>query len=192
MQQGRCKLEDYHVQLEETVKKRRDDRGSFEEKQYIQALDEHFAELEEAIKSGLKTETGDDRPIPLLQKREIKLAIGKLVETAGDLHSQILKRIGDVLHEGNHYYQTCLWIVGTTSVCGVLLMAGLLRFFYGWVFYSVRDLEAGAERVAHGDFAHRMDVHSGDEMDELAQACNNMTHRTQEMLSGLDHQVYAP
>src|SRR5262249_13810099 len=76
-----------------------------------------------------------------------------------------------------------------TSVLGVLLMAGLLRFFYGWVFNPIRALEQGAGRVARGDFDHRIDVHRGDEMQDLAAAFNDMTGRLREMCRDLARQV---
>ncbi len=187
---ARQKLEEYQGQLEITLKKRgRDDPDGYDERQAIDALKEQFARLDRAIKDDRQPEVSGDPPVPILEKKEIKDAIQKLVATASDLHQRIFRRIGDVLNEGKHYYQTCLWIVGTTSVCGVLLMAGLLRFFYGWVFYPVRDLEAGAERVAEGDFEHRIEVHSGDEMEDLSDAFNNMTGRLREMYRDLEHQV---
>jgi two-component system NtrC family sensor kinase len=68
-------------------------------------------------------------------------------------------------------------------------MAGLLRFFYRWTFYPVRDLQAGVGRVALGDFEHRIDVHSGDEMEELAAAFNDMTRRLRDIYADLARQV---
>src|SRR5213079_404520 len=44
-------------------------------------------------------------------------------------------------------------------------------------------------RVAQGDFEHRIELHSGDEMEELAAAFNDMTNRLDEMYRDLAHQV---
>src|SRR5207245_9207434 len=66
---------------------------------------------------------------------------------------------------------------------------GLFRFCYGWVFYPIRDLEQSAGRLAQGDFEHRIEVHSGDEMEDLAAAFNNMTDRLQLMYRDLARQV---
>src|SRR5262249_30673351 len=76
-----------------------------------------------------------------------------------------------------------------SSVFGLLLMAGLLRSFYGWVFNPIRDLEAGVGRLAQGDFAHRIDLHSGDEMEDLANAFNDMTGRLHDLYADLARQV---
>ena len=68
-------------------------------------------------------------------------------------------------------------------------MAGLLRSFYTWVFHPVRDLMAGVGHVANGDFEHRIQVESGDEMQDLAAAFNEMTSRLREIYRSLAHQV---
>src|SRR5205814_6260086 len=68
-------------------------------------------------------------------------------------------------------------------------LCSLLRFFYRWVFYPIRDLEQGAGRVARGDFDFRIEVDSGDEMEDLAAAFNDMTSRLSEMYRDLARQV---
>jgi signal transduction histidine kinase len=57
------------------------------------------------------------------------------------------------------------------------------------VLRPIRDLEAGVDRVAKGDFSHRIEVHSGDEMEDLADAFNDMTDRLQELYGDLARQV---
>jgi two-component system, NtrC family, sensor kinase len=65
----------------------------------------------------------------------------------------------------------------------------LLHYFYGWIFYPIRDLEAGVGLLARGDFNHRIEVKSGDEMESLAQAFNEMTRRLRELYTDLARQV---
>jgi two-component system, NtrC family, sensor kinase len=189
METAQRSLDEYRAQLDETVRKARDDTNGVEEKRWITALEERFARLDSTIQKERAPRATSDTTFSLLEREEIKKTIQELVVTAGDLHDTIFRRIGGVVDEVKHSYQKCLWIVGTTSICGILLMAGLLRFFYSWVHDPIRDLETGAERVAHGDFDHRIDVHSGDEMEDLAMAFNNMTSRLQEMYRDLAHQV---
>jgi signal transduction histidine kinase len=86
-------------------------------------------------------------------------------------------------------YKISFGIVTSTSVLAVLMMAGLLRFFYRSVAHPIRDLERGALRVAKGDFDHRILVHSGDEIEDLAQAFNDMTERLRDMYRDLARQV---
>jgi signal transduction histidine kinase len=57
------------------------------------------------------------------------------------------------------------------------------------VFTPIRDLEMGVGRVARGDFRHRIDLHSGDEMEDLANAFNDMLERLRELYDDLARQV---
>src|SRR5262249_18945245 len=93
------------------------------------------------------------------------------------------------IKDANEAYLESLWIVGTTYVVSAFLMLALLRFFYQWIFYPVRELEQGACRVAQGDFDRRIELDSGDEMEELAAAFNDMTSRLRAMYRALERQV---
>ena len=71
----------------------------------------------------------------------------------------------------------------------MLVLVGLLRSFYAWVLTPIRDLETGVDRVARGDLEHRIDLHSGDEMEDLGRAFNDMVGRLQEVYADLARQV---
>jgi signal transduction histidine kinase len=198
IEQAKEKLAEYEAQLHETLHRRRDPDLGYNELGYIDKLHEYFDELDRALDLPAAT-TGDSRPsIPaqtfasshsLLDGPEVSTAINNLRGASNLLRTVLYDNIQTRAREARGYYRNTLTIVISTSACGILLMAGLLHFFYGWVFYPVRDLERGAERVARGDFDHRIDVHSGDEMEDLAEAFNNMTSRLQEMYRDLAHQV---
>jgi signal transduction histidine kinase len=68
-------------------------------------------------------------------------------------------------------------------------MIGSLRFFYRWIFFPIRDLQLGVDKVAKGDFKHVIQVQSSDEIQDLAAAFNEMTHRLDEMYADLARQV---
>jgi signal transduction histidine kinase len=119
----------------------------------------------------------------------IDKCIASLAQESNDLVQAVYDSVGSRLEIAKDDHKWSVWIVLTTSIVGVLMMTCLLRFFYTWVFFPVRDLEKGAGRVAQGDFDHRIDVHSGDEMEELAAAFNNMTGRLREMYRDLARQV---
>jgi signal transduction histidine kinase len=126
----------------------------------------------------------------LVERPRIKEAINKVMSACVDLNNTI---VGDWFaidkRQAMKDYKLSMGVVLATSVIGVLLMASLLRTYYRWVFYPVRDLIAGAGRVAHGDFEQRIEVHSGDEFEDLAAAFNDMTHRLHFMYSDLARQV---
>src|SRR5262249_39359473 len=121
--------------------------------------------------------------------KEVADAIAYLLRESDHLQQVIYEDIYDRLTRAKADYKACMWLTISTTVVGVLLMCGLLRFFYGWVFYPVRDLQQGANRVAQGDLEPRIDVHSGDEMQDLASAFNDMTGRLREMYRDLARQV---
>ena len=108
---------------------------------------------------------------------------------AKDLCDWIDRDMHDRIDKSRSNYQITLYIVVPASIVGLLLVCGLLGSFYGWVFHPIRDLEAGVNRVAKGDFSHRIEVHSGDEMEDLGQAFNDMMQRLQDLYSDLARQV---
>jgi len=130
-------------------------------------------------------------PVAMRLVREYALAreVKALTLIANDLRSEIYGQLDRDLSESRRHYQISLWIIVPSSVLGLTLMAGLMRSFYAWIFYPVRDLEAGVNRVASGDFEHRITVDSGDEMEDLAKAFNAMTQRLQDLYSDLARQV---
>jgi signal transduction histidine kinase len=152
----------------------------------------------EGLLDKLKTELGIvtqptegvEASTPLVQRAGMQEAIKRVISACADLNDAIT---GGWLTSDNPHakkdYKFSMGVVLATTVIGVLLMASLLRTYYRWVFYPVRDLIAGAGRVAHGDFEHRIEVHSGDEYEDLAAAFNDMTHRLHFMYSDLARQV---
>jgi signal transduction histidine kinase len=175
--------------LQETLKRRRDPDQGHTELGTIGKLHEQFTQLERAIDDERKPISQDESTTAIIKRKSVEPAVQNLQRTSHDLHRVIYDSIQTRLHEAKGYHRNSLVIVVSTSVLGVLLMAGLLRFFYGWMFNPIRDLQRGAGRVAQGDFEHRIEVHSGDEMEDLAAAFNDMTSRLQEMYRDLAHQV---
>src|SRR5581483_642461 len=66
-------------------------------------------------------------------------------------------------------------MIGYTA-CGLVLIAFLSWFvIYEVVGRPVKALHNGTERLAAGDLGYQIDVHSGDEMGELARSFNGMS-----------------
>ena len=180
IRQARQDLDVYEEKLNDTIHRRRDRNDGFHERQLIAALHTCLVYLQaeadkrpEGEASLARTDEGD---ISQYQARVLQLITG-LASTATDLRNEIDRELNDSVNDSQRPYHLSMWIVLSTSGVGGLLMMGLLRFFYGWVFHPIRDLEQGVNRVARGDFEHRIEVHSGDEMEELAAAFNDMTNR---------------
>jgi signal transduction histidine kinase len=190
--EGCDKLAAYEQRLRDTLTRRRDPNKGVQEKGLVTALRERFGKLEQAAKKSLGTEAtplGSTEEVISEYKDPVSKAIEELTRASTDLREEIYHDLNDRIRDARTPYRLSMWIVLSTSIVGGLLMIGLLRFFYGWVFYPIRDLERGVNRVAQGDFAHRIEVHSGDEMEDLAAAFNDMTGRLREMYRDLAHQV---
>ena len=112
-----------------------------------------------------------------------------VVRDADDLYNNINDDIDRLVNDSREHYQVTLWIVVPASVLGMLVMAGLMRSFYAWIFHPIRDLEIGVGRVAKGDFSRRIEVRSGDEMEDLAAAFNDMMDRLRGLYDNLAQQV---
>lgn len=147
------------------------------------------AEVREATHRFVVGGSGTPLQFNLLTDRAVQDSIHQLVRMSADLNNIICQDLSDRILHSKEDYRLSLGIVFTTCVLAVLLMGLILRFVYRWIFYPIRDLEQGVCRVAQGNFEHRIEVHSGDEMEDLAQAFNDMTKRLREMYCDLERQV---
>ena len=69
----------------------------------------------------------------------------------------------------------------------VAILAGIL--LARRMLIPITALRAGARRLGAGDFSHRIDVHTKDELEELADQFNSMAGQLQETYSGLETKV---
>jgi signal transduction histidine kinase len=188
IREARGAFQAYQRALDDTLSRGRDPDGGYKEKEYIDALEQCFHDLDLAMQPFNEATIAHEQSSPRSDKA-VNAAIFNLVRSTEDLHDTINKDLFDRISEAKHQFRMSMWIVLTTSVVGVLLMVSLSRFFYTWIFYPIRDLEQGVARVAKGDFEYRIDLHSGDEMQDLAAAFDDMTARLRDMYRDLERQV---
>ncbi len=189
---ARQALTGYEGMLRETLNHHRDPEKGYREWILIDALRERFADLDQLIKQidKVTTEmTSNAGTSPLQAYTQIGETIRRMLQATEDLQEEIHRDMYARTNAAKGAYRTSMFIVVSTSVLGILLLVFNMRFFYRWVFYPIRDLQQGVGRVAQGDFEHRIEVHSGDEMEDLAAAFNDMTGRLREMYRDLAHQV---
>jgi HAMP domain-containing protein len=73
---------------------------------------------------------------------------------------------------------------------GALVFAMLAGMFLARRMVGpIQALRAGAERIGGGDFAQRIDIKTGDELEGLANQFNDMGGRLQESYADLEHKV---
>lgn len=189
--QARQKLDAYEDQLGETLNLQRDPNKGFNELPLVSELHKSFAQLQQTVEAVRQTAYADTRGSHTLspQEQELSRVLKILRDRAGLLHDTLQDEVAERIGEGKRYYRNSMILVIATSIIGFVLLISLTRFTYLWIFHPVRELERGVNRVAQGDFDHRIQVASGDEMEDLARAFNEMTGRLRAMYRDLAQQV---
>ena len=187
---ARDALTAYEERLRFNIEKRRVADQGFMETRLVEALQKWFRDLDQAIdrfkREGRVEALGAQGP---LADDKIHKAMTELVRAADQLHEEIYQDLYRLITASKADYKTSFGLVVATTIAGVVLMIALLRFFYRWTFNPLRDLHDGVSRVAQGNFEGRIEVHSGDEMEDLAGAFNDMTSRLHAMYADLARQV---
>ena len=103
--------------------------------------------------------------------------VNRLHELSMELPVFLHNRMSSFADEVRGRYRA--WIVLTWATTIGVFVAMLLtgQQFYHWVFRPLNTLIQGSRHVAAGNFDHRIQLNSQDEMRELADAMNSMTKR---------------
>ena len=184
-------LKQYELKLKDTLDHHRDRNEGKIEQHVVDAIRADLKALDHALADAQRPSVRmDGGPINVLNEQSaVFLAIKKLETDAGDLVEGITKELRDPHRHARKEARKSIMLLISTSILAVLMMAGLLRFFYRWVAQPIRDLEVGVSRVARGDFQHRIDIRSGDEIEDLARSYNEMTDKLRAMYENLAQQV---
>lgn len=184
-------LHNYEERLDETIHDRRADNDGKEEKGYVTILRHDLQELRHALKQEWqkpKMRPPGDYDV-LEHSPEVRTTARDTETHVNDLIGSITGVLKVRIESTRKQAQKSIWLLCCTGVLAVLMMAGLLRFFYRWVAVPIRDLELGVSRVAKGDFQHRIEIHSGDEIEDLSKSYNEMTDKLRAMYENLAQQV---
>ena len=104
----------------------------------------------------------------------------------------ITKLHGDVFYitqNSRRQYEAGRVIVWMSAVAVLAMLVALAVLFNRWVLYPIRLLQRGVKRVARGSFDYSIDLTTGDEMQALAEAFNDMTARLRVTYEDLERQV---
>jgi signal transduction histidine kinase len=122
-------------------------------------------------------------PTPLEQRIE------RLNQRVMELPDKLFQDFYSVLLISKGHFQTSRVIVWTSALTVLAMLCGLAALFHRWVLYPVRLLQRGVRRVARGGFDYKIDLKTGDEMQGLAEAFNDMTARLSVTYADLERQV---
>lgn len=121
---------------------------------------------------------------------ELPSRIERLHRTVSILPSKLNSSFYKVLENSRTQYQTSRAIVWSSAVMVLAMLCGLAALFHRWVLNPVRLLHKGVRRVARGNFGHKIDLHTGDEMQDFAEAFNDMTAQISMTYADLEKQVH--
>jgi two-component system NtrC family sensor kinase len=119
----------------------------------------------------------------------IKARIERLYDTVSQLPKKLHQDFWDVLQMSQGHYQTSRIIVWSSAVMVLGMLCGLTILFHRWVLFPVRMLQRGVRHVAWGSFDYKINLKSGDEMQDLAEAFNDMTAKISVTYADLEGQV---
>jgi two-component system NtrC family sensor kinase len=181
-------LHKYEEELKELKRYGKEPDKSYKETACLQAIHERLEQLNTRVKL-IADPNGPARSGSVLQDDEVQRQLRELDVTANDLVGQLYQDCWLRFQVAKEDARLSLTIVLVTTGVGVVFLIGLLRFFYRWIFYPIRDLQEGVGRVGQGNFDHTIQVNSGDEIEDLAAAFNDMTGRLREIYTNLARQV---
>lgn len=132
---------------------------------------------------------GDEWIMEQAQLGGLAAELDELHELASGLPQYLQNRMQDLKGNVRGQYHTLIALTWITTVLSAVMLAALVKLFHEGVFRPLGVLLRESRRVAAGDFQHRIQLPSHDEMAELAAAMNAMTSRFQEIRDDLDRQV---
>ncbi len=121
--------------------------------------------------------------------KQMEKAGKDLQARTNELPSVIFKDIERLRSNAGDDDRTTMTLVIGTSALGFVLMLILARQAYRWLVDPIRELHDKVGRLAEGNFDSRIIVQSSDEIQDLAQAFNDMTERLKNIYRDLERQV---
>jgi two-component system NtrC family sensor kinase len=120
---------------------------------------------------------------------DLKHRIDRVDKRVMKLPKLLYKDFYAILTASRAKYDVARTIVWTSALLVLAMLCGLTALLHRWIVFPIRLLERGVRRVARGSFDDRIDLATGDEMQALAEAFNDMTERLREMYANLEQQV---
>lgn len=120
----------------------------------------------------------------------LRARLERLSDSASELPDKLHRDFLRVLEISKGRYQSSRVIVWIAALAVIGMLTGLAMLFHRWVLYPVRLLQRGVRRVARGQFDYHIDLRTGDEMQDLAEAFNDMTTRLSATYADLERQIH--
>lgn len=126
--------------------------------------------------------------MPMNESRNMQIAqsLESLVTQTGEHLTLIHGGMADFSSEVKGQYRAWIGVAWSCTVLAFFMVGALLWVFRSLVVKPFTTLLAGTRLVVDENFAHRIDLGTGDELSELAEAMNGMTDRFQRTMDELN------
>jgi signal transduction histidine kinase len=188
-------LADYRSRLRRTIQHGRDPDGGEAELKLLAEIERQLGELK-LLPPFRYWEDDDAARLDMAVREQLAADRGRfrslvagLSSLVGGLPEPTSKDMIVLVNDARATYTLAMWIASCTGLLVVVLLLVLSRLTYRWIFSPVRRLHASVQRVGRGDLSHRVQLTTGDEMEELAVAFNDMTARVEQTCHNLEQQV---
>jgi signal transduction histidine kinase len=143
----------------------------------------------DAVLVGIDVDLANGSPQDLDAADGLAAQLDHLQQLTASLPRPLQERFQAFHDEVRGTYRMLIGVNWITTLMAGSMVLWLLRLVYVWILRPLGILIGGSRRVAGGDFAHRIELESGDEMAELAASMNDMTARFRGIRDDLDQQV---
>jgi two-component system, NtrC family, sensor kinase len=182
-------LKHYENYLQDTVLHHRDADNGYEERALAAKIRDQLAKLETQARRPprmVATEGVFKNPS---WPTELTEPLRTLDQATTDLSSVIDTDLGRHYSQSKTDFRNVLLLIAGISVAGGVVLLMLVRRAYRWITDPVRELQEKVAKVAQGNFEGRVEVCSGDEMQDLAEEFNGMCEKLQAIYRDLERQV---
>ncbi|MBW3597686.1 MAG: HAMP domain-containing histidine kinase [Planctomycetes bacterium] len=150
---------------------------------------EAVAKIEESLTRIDQLNSSEAWLFDQLEVTAMQREVEAIKSLANELPTYLQQRMHGFAGDVKVHYRTWIVLAWISTILAVSMLAMFVWCFYVWVFAPLRVLIHGSRRVAAGDYQHRIQLTTRDEMAELAGALNAMTSNFQEIRDDLNQQV---
>ncbi|MCA9234467.1 MAG: HAMP domain-containing protein [Planctomycetales bacterium] len=133
--------------------------------------------------------SGHDWMLDRIELGRIRAEVERMGVLVAELPSHLHNRFRELAVDMRARYRMAIFVSWVTAAVSLVVLLGAGRVFYKWFANPLETLVQGSREVAGGNFNHRIQLATGDEMGELADAMNAMTERFREIKDDLNEQV---
>ena len=123
------------------------------------------------------------RPVAIQQR------IDRIFHRVMQIPHKLYGDVYEITKNSRGHYERSRVIVWLAALAVMATLVGLALLFNRWVLDPIRLLQRGVRRVARGSFDYAIEINTGDEMQALAEAFNDMTARLRVTYNDLENQV---